>query len=200
MDKILNVEKQVAAPDAQPLKDEQKQLLAQKARLNEEINELQDLVSLYIKSNPNYNKKVEPQAPQVQTVVETREKLVIDRDATLAAVHLALRYAHYKHGANHKPIEGLCEHWAVVSDSNRPYADNKHTYTALAENLLKASTGEDWAAARELINTEARAEPVVPAKKEEVKPVAAVVEETKEAVAEPAPEQEAAERKQETAA
>ena len=86
-----------------------------------------------------------------------------------------------------------------MSDSSRPYADNKQTYTALAENLLKASSGEDWAAARELIYTEARAEPV-PAKKEEVKPVAAVVEESKETVAEAAPEQEAAESKQETAA
>lgn len=135
----------------------------------------------------------------MQTVVETREKLVIDRDATLAAVNLALRYAHYKHGASHKPIEGLCAHWAVVADSNRPFSENQSSYTALAENLLKASTGEDWAAARELICTEARAEPV-PAKKEEVKSVAAVVEESKETVAENAPVQEAAERKQETAA
>ena len=118
---------------------------------------------------------------------------------------MALRYAHYKHSANHKPIEGLCAHWAAVADPNMSFAENQSAYTALADNLLEASTGDKWAAARELIHAEHKAEPA-PAKKEEEKPVAAAVEETKEPMTEAAPEkvaaeaQEAVESKQEPAA
>jgi len=61
LDKILQTEKSIKKGELQP-NDSQKEMVANKAVLQEEIKLVKELVELYIQSNPNYA-RTEPAAP-----------------------------------------------------------------------------------------------------------------------------------------
>lgn len=100
MDKILNFEKQMAEDTAATatLKDEQKQMIAQKPQLQKEIADLQDLIDLYVKSNPNYDKTPVAVAPKEVVKTEVIEKTVFIHDEAITKAHLELLlwYTHSK--------------------------------------------------------------------------------------------------------
>lgn len=69
LDKIIEKEKEFRKSEKEP-DEQQKAMIASKPVVKAEIKELEDLIQLYIDSNPNYNKKEEEQKVEEPKQVE----------------------------------------------------------------------------------------------------------------------------------
>jgi seryl-tRNA synthetase len=78
LDKIVALEKQTKKGDVQ-INDTQKEMVASKEQLKDEVKELEALVELYVKSNPNYLRK-DVEEKKVEEVVVVKK--VVD-EATI---------------------------------------------------------------------------------------------------------------------
>lgn len=78
---MIALEKQIKKGEIQP-NDTQKEMVANKDNLKTEVSELEALVELYIKSNPNYKRK-DTEEKKVEEVIV--EKKVVDE----ASIHHA---------------------------------------------------------------------------------------------------------------
>jgi hypothetical protein len=73
LDQIAEIEKGTRKGDVQPT-DAQKEKVAQKAAIQTEVKGLEELIELYIKSNPNYNRKEAVKAPEPKVDVHAELK------------------------------------------------------------------------------------------------------------------------------
>jgi hypothetical protein len=78
LDKITDIEKQVKKGELTP-NDNQKEMLANKAATHAEVKDLEALLELYIKSNPNYVKKAPVEEVKVEEPVVIIEKILDEK-------------------------------------------------------------------------------------------------------------------------